>query len=273
METKNIMNTIDRYRQHQRISIEHFVEGIMTMRSYRRLLIGEQSLSLNKLELLTNRLGLNIQSILTEIYGNNENDKIKIIVESIIDYDQVYKNYQDSISETNMQISEMINNHKSERYHKFYNRLLFVSLFSTLECYLKDTIVFLVSNEIGSAYAIVEEIPSLKSKKISLSDIRNFNITDEIISVLQNTSFHKFGDTDKYYNRILSEDFDLLNTFNEYVMIRHNIIHRNKRDIDGNEVIITNNNLIEFLRKISAKVDLIHRYIQREVLKLQEVIK
>jgi hypothetical protein len=170
-----------------------------------------------------------------------------------------------------MYISEMIKRPRKARHQNFYNRLLFISLFSILECYLKDTVVFLVSFEIKNAYTIIEEIPSLKNKKIPLSDVQNLNITDKVINVLQNTSFHKFGDTDKYFSKILLKDFDLLNTFNEYVMTRHNTIHRNKRDINGNEIIITNDDLVSLLRKVSSKIAIIHTTIQGNILKFQDV--
>jgi hypothetical protein len=71
METGNIMYAIEKYRKNQEISVVHLVEGIMSERQYRRLLTGDQSLSLNRLEQLTNRLGLNLNNVLTEIYGNN----------------------------------------------------------------------------------------------------------------------------------------------------------------------------------------------------------
>ena len=137
------------------------------------------------------------------------------------------------------------------------HRLLFVNVISALETYLSDTFISAVANNETLMRRYVESSPEFKGEKVSLSDIYKAReaIESKVKSTLVDIVWHNIGKVKPMYMETLGVKFpEDIGDLNRAIVTRHDIVHRNGKTKDGQDVVITDNIVTTLIQTASALV-------------------
>lgn len=128
-------------------------------------------------------------------------------------------------------------------------RQIFISIIGALEAFLSDTFI---SKSLSSDYHLqqfVRNHPEFKQKKISVSEIYDVSvkIKERAKTVMVNTIYHKLPTVREMYASTFSIDFPDISNLQKYILIRHDLVHRNGKTTEGRLVNVSDN-LIDELR-------------------------
>ena len=93
--------------------------------------------------------------------------------------------------------------------------------------------------------------------------VLNNNIDDFIIDSMKKLVWHRLTDIDVFYNQVLGIKFNLSRKFLSVIETRHDIVHRNSFDLDGNKITIEK-------QKFRADVYMVYRFITEIDLKYSQ---
>ncbi len=125
----------------------------------------------------------------------------------------------------------------------------------------------------------INEVNDLKNLKISaplLLDKNPKDILDNaIMGHLSHVLYHNMDKVSKVYKEIIGEKFpDPMNDNNQVVrdlmILRHDIVHRNGKNTEGEEIHIDLDKVDLCIAHIRDFVDRVHEYIDRNVKKISE---
>lgn len=134
------------------------------------------------------------------------------------------------------------------------HRLLFANVIASLEIYLYDALINKVFSSDDLKRHFVENFHDFKEKKVALSDIyrRVDNIDGEIRSSLKDIIYHNLDRVGKIYKGVFNVDFGEIKHLLKYISTRHDIVHRNGQDKDGNTVNITEQDLDKLISDVES---------------------
>ena len=121
-------------------------------------------------------------------------------------------------------------------------RLLYASAITTLEAYLSDAFIVTVLADRNLLCRLVTTDPTLKARKVELTSLIRGDSTPEKIvrEHLLQISWHNLARVRELYKTVLGVDWpDKLGVLYNAVMIRHDIVHRNGRTTDGEERVLS----------------------------------
>lgn len=156
--------------------------------------------------------------------------------ESIIGNDS-YSNYIYSITE----LREILRVKEITR-EPVLLKMIYSNIITLFETYLSDLVINIVNSDQDSLRKIVEDYGIFDKEKIEKGEIFKLfgGIKGSVIGELQKISFHNLGDVIPLYKRGLSIDFSgKISGLPEAIEVRHDIVHRNGRDFQGNAHTIT----------------------------------
>jgi len=139
----------------------------------------------------------------------------------------------------------------------FVQSLLFAHSITILETYLQDTFVQFIQEDVYKR-KFVENDPVFKKEKIQLADLyRKLESIDSVVAErILSIVFHRSDVVEKMFGETLGISFpDGKGRVFRYISKRHDVIHRNCRDCDGNEFIITKSEIVEAIDCISKIVE------------------
>ena len=141
-------------------------------------------------------------------------------------------------------------------------RLLHANAITAMETYLADSVKKNVMNRPALLRRFVQSHPGFAEEKFRLAQV--FTVHDEIktrtSAALNQIAFHNMAKTMKIYESVFSVEFpkeDLPELFRA-VQRRHDIIHRNGRDISGHVIDVTASDLeavIDLVTRTMSAVD------------------
>ncbi|WP_337263612.1 hypothetical protein [Serratia sp. MMO-24] len=144
-----------------------------------------------------------------------------------------------------------------------------------MESCLGDMLKHAILNEkifLSNALRNVEE---LKQKKVSLLEVYEIDdlVKKYVLSVLSDYLYHNIAKIVPVYNCVFNEKlpsiiYDRMKNIIKIVRIRHDIVHRNGFDKDGNEHKLTNENLKVTIQNIIDFVQSMNMYIETAKKKL-----
>ena len=163
-----------------------------------------------------------------------------------------YTNFQESMGEWQGLVKTIGDKDKAA---SAANRMLLTQLFSILEAYLADAIIKL-SHEVPSvSAAIIEWHPELKKQQVSLKSLANEpNLArDIVVAKLKKTQFHRFEFINgllkaSMQHNFLPSDKTRRDLVMESIKLRHDCVHRNGRDEEGN---VPEGPSLEYLNRVS----------------------
>ena len=136
---------------------------------------------------------------------------------------------------------------------KLLYRTLYANVISSMEAYLSDRLIQKVLSSEETKRHFVENFKDFEDVKISLSDIyENIeNIESRIKKSLREIIYHHLPRIRNIYKSTLNIDLGDISDLMKCVSIRHDIVHRNGKDKDGNLQVINKNDVEELATKVT----------------------
>ena len=134
--------------------------------------------------------------------------------------------------------------------------MLYVKVIAVMEAYLADTFILTVLKTEESKRIFVENFKDFKEKSFSFQDIfKQMENIDRIISdTLRDVVYHNLPRVREMYRAILKVQFGDIGNLMKAVNKRHHIVHRNCKDRDGKEVIVSEEDVLELMQQVSVFV-------------------
>ncbi|WP_337983750.1 HNH endonuclease [Lysinibacillus sp. C5.1] len=168
---------------------------------------------------------------------------------SVSKYDQEYKeflwdsvnnntNYFSTFQESLDNINKLLELEIADsNVNKAFYRLLFSNIITSLETYLSDAFINTVINNKKYIRRLVETDPEFKKRKLEFSEIFKSveEIKETVLSYLLDIIYHNIGKVQKIYGSVLQIEFPSdLSNISKAIKIRHDLVHRNGKQKDGN---------------------------------------
>ena len=139
------------------------------------------------------------------------------------------------------------------------NRQVFISIIGTLETFLSEIFLRLVFEDNSYFQSFIESHPLFKSQKFELSDLfkKQKEIRGIAKRVILDTIFHNLSTVSQMYKSTFRIEFPDIAKLSKLVSIRHDLVHRNGKTKDGNELTIDDEliqALIDETKDFSKKV-------------------
>lgn len=182
-------------------------------------------------------------------------------LESEYNYYSIYTISINQVKETLEGIQEQKRSVKQLLY-----RLLYVNVIGSMEAYLSDTFIHAVLSSQEMKRKFTEKFKDFREEKFSLSDL--FKIMDKhdrhIYKKLRDIIYHQLPKVSSMYKDILGIDLGNIQEIMKAVVIRHDIVHRNGKDINGNLNEITETDILNLISKTESFIQNIERQLTRE---------
>lgn len=131
-----------------------------------------------------------------------------------------------------------------------FNKLLFLNHVTALEAYLSDMLITIIIGDKTKLIALVGSAERFRKAPVSLLEVAkdpDYAI-NHVKRYLQRFSFHDLENVAGFYRAVLKKFEFFENDANKvellaFVQTRHHLVHRNGRDNEGEEVIISNADL------------------------------
>ncbi|MGI2125324.1 HEPN domain-containing protein [Shewanella oncorhynchi] len=136
----------------------------------------------------------------------------------------------------------------------FHNKLYFSNVVSLMEKYLYDLFVHEITTD-RSALVKLGMTNKFKSESLKIPYLLHNNIEDFIVNAVKNFVWHRLNDVDVFFKNVLLINFNLNGKLLALLKVRHDIVHRNGFDLEGNPVIISDQDLLECMTTITAFIE------------------
>lgn len=125
-------------------------------------------------------------------------------------------------------------------------RQIYSSVISCLEDYLSSTLIKEVLNNEENFKNFVKTNPNIKDRKFNLNDIYQEldKLTDVVKKELVDVIYHDLVKVKNMYQDSLKIEFPPIGSLMSIIKTRHDMVHRNGKDKDGN-IININENIID----------------------------
>ena len=125
-----------------------------------------------------------------------------------------------------------------------------------MEAYLSDRLIQKVMSSEETKRKFVEGFKDYKDEKIAVSDIFKHleNLDSRIIKTLREIIYHKLPRVKNIYNSVLGINLGekiVISDLMKCIGIRHDIVHRNGKDKEGNLQDISKEDVLELAEKVS----------------------
>lgn len=152
-------------------------------------------------------------------------------------------------------------------------RMVFIQQFAALEAYLCDTLIGEVLRDPKALYDLVKEEKELMKKTYSAGEILTEPdiIKQDVVDHLRAELYHNLPKIQKVWKFTLGfplfGDTDVQRRLNKAVKIRHDCVHRNGRDKDGN----ARKELVwRFLSQMDTDLRSLMRHVEKNVKRRKE---
>lgn len=129
---------------------------------------------------------------------------------------------------------------------KFYlYKLLYANLITSMEAYLSDTLIKYVTEDDGYLRKFTETYRPFRNQTFTTDDIFNRmdHLKDIVKGELRELMYHNLPKIKQIFMDSMSVDIGVIKDLYKAVLIRHDIVHRNGKDKDGKEHVITKENV------------------------------
>ncbi|MEN8191895.1 MAG: hypothetical protein ABFS12_03705 [Bacteroidota bacterium] len=137
---------------------------------------------------------------------------------------------------------------ESKNLSEVLNRQICIGVIGTMETFLSEVFINHTMNNPVYFQKFIESHPEFKKRKFELRDIfqeRN-KIEETAKRVMLDTIYHNLPTVSKMYNSTFSIKFPNISEVYEYVIMRHDLVHRNGMTKEG-QIVETNKTAIKDL--------------------------
>lgn len=139
--------------------------------------------------------------------------------------------------------------------------ILYASVITSIETYLSDAFINTVINNTDNMRKFVAGNPEFSKKTFKFSDIydKYDNINEEVKEYLLSQLWHNLKKIKPMYKTALNVDFpENLDPIFSAIEKRHDLVHRNGKDKDGSQVIITESDLNTLIENASNFIEYVN---------------
>ena len=156
-------------------------------------------------------------------------------------------------------------------YNQTIQRMIYSNVITVMEVYLSDTMKTNVVNREATKRQFVRKSEALKrDKNFSLNDIYEEmeKIDGKIIKEIDETSFHSMKVVPALFKSVLDCTFpeDKVGILKDKVDIRHDIVHRNGKDVNGKPIEITENDIVELIDLVMCVITDIDKQVVEKII-------
>jgi len=130
----------------------------------------------------------------------------------------------------------------SQNRDDFHNKLYFSNVISLMEKYLYDLFIYEISNDRVALVKLGTQ-NRFKLESLKIPYLLHNCVEDFIINSMKNLVWHRLNDVDVFYKNVLNIPFNINSNLLGKLKVRHDIVHRNGYDLNGNKVEISDHEL------------------------------
>jgi hypothetical protein len=156
--------------------------------------------------------------------------------------------------ERTFEISGLLGLTGSEQAQKLAERMAFSAAIAALESFLYETMLYWVEADEGTVRNIVTGLPEFKETKINLGDIfsKLDSLKTDIKGHLQNIVWHNWKKVVPLLRIGLRIQTPSFAQFDGALLKRHDIVHRSGHTKDGEEIVVTKDEITQLCAEITA---------------------
>ncbi|MBT3015119.1 MAG: HEPN domain-containing protein [Candidatus Thiodiazotropha endolucinida] len=181
--------------------------------------------------------------------------------EAIVQNTDYLSNFLYEIEDLKQLLKIGLNDPKLER---ILHRQIFVSIIGALETYLSDAFINEVITNKYRLQCFVENHPIFKKQKITVDAI--YQEVDRIEAsarkVMLETIYHKLPIVKQMYEKTFEIDFPDISVMQKYIEDRHDLVHRNGKTTDGEEVPVNEEVIKKLIRSATELVEQVSERIK-----------
>jgi len=135
--------------------------------------------------------------------------------------------------------------------------LLYVNAITCLEAYLFDTVLNQVMGDEGYKRRFVETSPEFAKRKTSMCEIyhRMEGLDKELKDHLFSMLWHDLGRAKRVYESVFAIEWPDISRLAKAVRNRHDIVHRNGKSKDGNDIILSKEKVEALITDVQTFID------------------
>ena len=166
----------------------------------------------------------------------------------MLSYNSIDNIYKYSSDELGNLIQLIEKSSYSEKLNQILYRQRYIGLIAILEAYLSEimtTWVFSSQNHFDTYIALQ------KQARISLHDFLYVkdHIEDEVYKDIQDRLYHRLDDVKSLFKKNINIIFPDIEEIKEFIKKRHDLVHRNGKNKDGNPVEVRKEEVLDVLQK------------------------
>lgn len=203
---------------------------------------------LAKIEHLENGTTVNLEPWeLDENYDYDEQ------IEAIVENQNYLQKFKDEIANLQALSSLKI---PDEVLKGILNRQVFISIIGTMETFLSDAFINLTFSNDTYFRNFIETHPEFKKRKFELREIftKNEELKETATKVMLDTIYHNLPPVSEMFNDTFKIKFPPIKDVYEYVLKRHDLVHRNGKTKEGQDVETGEEAIQELITKVTKLV-------------------
>ncbi len=238
-----------------------------------------ESLTQDSDELYCENCGKELSVILSCGYNGGDGEIYDIEDEDLIgvdqhfpeeDWDDIDENFFNHYINPHVKDLDDSLNHLDElpeTTKKIIYRNFFANVISCMEAYLSDTAIGKIMQNNDYKKKFVKTSPYFNGHSIKVANIYEYyaNLDKTIQFQLREIIYHKLGVVKKLYKSTFNVDLGDIETLMKAIQKRHDIVHRNGHDKNGNVVEITKNDVQQLIIDVSNFIN----HIENQFLEMQ----
>lgn len=136
-------------------------------------------------------------------------------------------------------------------------RQIFVGVIATLEAFLSEVFINLTMNDPKHFQNFIETHPDFRKRKFELKDIfqEKEKIKQTAKKVMLDTIYHNLPVVKEMYSATFKISFPEFSKIYEYVIMRHDLVHRNGKTKEGATVVTDQSAINELISTVSLFVE------------------
>ncbi|MFD2784103.1 hypothetical protein [Hymenobacter rubripertinctus] len=134
------------------------------------------------------------------------------------------------------------------------HRQLFISVIGTMETFLADAFINLTNDNEEFLKNFIETHPEFKKRKFELREVfeEYSKIKETAKKVMLDTIYHNLPSVSQMFADTFKIEFPSIKNVYEYVLKRHDLVHRNGKTKEGETVVTDENAITELISKVTV---------------------
>ncbi len=174
--------------------------------------------------------------------------------DAIFENEHHLKKYRDEISNLSSLLSLEL---KDENLNNILNRQIFIGVIGTMETFLSEVFIKLTLENREYLKNFVCTHPTFRKSKFELKGIFEAydNIEETAKKVMLDTIYHNLPSVSQMFKDTFKIEVPSIQEVYKYVMLRHDLVHRNGMTKEGKPVPIEDKEIVKLIHEVSAFVE------------------